>query len=252
VMISTNTNLMTAVILTSALGFAATLPLGNSSHAAIGFEVLLTDTTSSATSTTFVANAAALPTISAAPLFTFAGYTFRLSLDTNYPGQSSTGTLSTQVTFSTSSPGAGDGLRMQVFAADSATPSTKAVYTLPAGIGFSLLGSGSLSSNSTATSMNLVTTDLANLASVSSPIMSLNGSSTESVGLSSLAGYTLENDLLFSGVIAGSGGLSGLIAQTTSSVQVARVTTPEPVSLAVIGVGIAGLGLTRRRKQAER
>jgi hypothetical protein len=234
----------------SALGFAATMAAPAS--ATPGFEIILTDLTTPATTTMFANGTSTVPVggIGGIP---FGGYTFGLLLDSNYPGVAAAGTLSSQLTFTSSAVGSNDHITVRVFLADSATQTVPLMFTAPVGPIAFLSSSTSVSFNSTLSAISYTGTDSVTVPGpttttlttgpVTTSSSSQNGSMAIGGGISTT--YSLNTFMDIAGLVA-SASMSSITLQNTTGV-IAGV--PEPATMAILGTGIAVLGAARRRKR---
>jgi hypothetical protein len=184
----------------------------------------------------------------------FGGYSFGLQLDSNYPGAAPVGTLSTQLTFTGSAVGANHHITVEVFVADSSAPGTPVAFSAPIGPIAVLSGSTSVSFNATLSAIAYAGTDSVTTPGgptttllVTGPVTTGSSSANSSVGISGGIGttYTLSNFLDVISLTAASS-LSGIVLQNTTSV---TASVPEPATMAILGTGIAVLGVARRRKR---
>jgi len=231
-----------AAILASAIGLG--VAVGAPAQAAPGFYLTVHDvTTPQADFTGFYAGL----TASSTGAINFGGYTFGLQVDSNWPGGVTLGTLSTQISFSGSGTGSLHHLTFDVFVSDDATPTVKSLFTAPIGPDYKLTGSGSAQGNLSVANLTMTATNFLNATALVSGPVNLPNFYNQSINVPGAAyPYTLENFIDLSNATSpvGSGGWSGIVLQNTESVE--RV--PEPVSIALVGAGIAGLGLVRRRR----
>ncbi len=208
-----------------------------SSQATPGFYVTLSDGTN--TQNVFFATTSGGST-------TFDGYSLNYSFGTNYPGTAAFATLSTQITLSSSASGTLTPFSSRTQVTDSSAQSTPILFTGPVGSALELTASTSVSSNPQLTSLSLIGSATANATTATDPTIGPNQASTKVVPFSALAGFTLQNDLNNISISANTGGLSNEVIQTTAFVDF--IPAPEPASLALVGSGLLGLGMIRRRK----
>ena len=184
----------------------------------------------------------------------FDNYTFSVNLNSNYPGTATLGTLSQSFTFSGSATGTNRDFSSNLTIVDSTAPATQIKFTQPniAGGGFFLVSDSANTANASITAGQSQVYAQANASTATNTPSSFTGGGNSPTATAPIApsasGYTLANNIVFSGIVANTGGLSSITASASTSVQaLAPVGVPEPASLAMLGAGLLGAGMLRRR-----